>query len=223
MLRDYKSYFGVSKDFGATITEYYVGAYTNVAAGWYDGAFIAPMINRMFVMPDGKLILPYIMRTTGNSKFLADNKIIVVSEDGGVTWKRKETDYSYISAQQKNTLYAISEGWTSVKPSELYISDDNGTSWQLTDLAYRPQGTDRENNLIAGSQNEIQKLENGKWTAYTWDASSEPLVSIIGLKYEGVRGDDIEGRRMDDFEFDAANNLYVIGKNTNTICRTRLN
>ncbi|WP_319479158.1 hypothetical protein [uncultured Draconibacterium sp.] len=109
-----------------------------------------------------------------------------------------------------------------IRPSELYTSNDNGTNWQLTDLAYRPQGIDRENNLIADSQNEIQKLENGKWTAYTWDASSEPLVSI-GLKYEGMRGNDTEGRRMDDFEFDAANNLYAIGKNTNTICRTRLN
>ncbi|MCE4563968.1 exo-alpha-sialidase [Maribellus sp. CM-23] len=222
-LKDYKSYFGVSTDFGASITEYYVGAYTNVAAGWYEGAFIAPMINRMFVMPNGNLIIPHIMRTANNSAFLADNKLIVVSEDGGATWERKETEYSFISAQQGDMLYAISEGWTGVKSSEILYSDNSGLSWQPSDLIYRPQALDRENCLIAGSGNEIQKFKNGAWTTYTWEANSDPLVNVIGLKYEGVRGDDPNGRRIDDFEFDSANNLYMIGKNGNTLCRTKLN
>lgn len=31
------------------------------------------------------------------------------------------------------------------------------------------------------------------------------------------------GRQMDDIEFDTNNNIYVIGRNYTTICRTKLN
>lgn len=66
-----------------------------------------------------------------------------------------------------------------IRPSELYTSNDNGTNWQLTDLAYRPQGINRENNLIADSQNEIQKLKNGK---YLYLGCQEPTTSMQLVK-----------------------------------------
>lgn len=220
--KDYKSYFAVSDDFGETITEYHVGSYTNFAAGWYDGTFMRLIVNRLFVMPNGDLVIPHIMDKANNATYLLDNKLIAVSTDGGATWSRKDSDYSYISAQQGNRLFAISEGWTGVSTSELFYSDNGGTSWQASDLLYRPQATDRENNLIAASGNEIKKLKGNTWTAYTWDENSQPLVSITGLKYEGETGNDPNGRQMDDIEFDADNNIYVMGRNKTIICRTTL-
>ncbi len=220
--RDYKSYFGVSTDFGKTITEYHVGTYTNYAAGWYNGTFMNLIVNRLFVMPNGDLILPHIMDNANNAAYLQDNYLIAVSEDGGATWERKETTNSYISVCQGNRLFAIDEGWTGVNSSQLFYSDNQAASWEPSNLAYRPQAVDRDNNLIAGSRNEIQKLKGDKWMIYTWDETVEPLVSITGLRYEGLRGDDPYGRQMDDIEFDAENNMYVIGKNGTTICRTKL-
>lgn len=221
--KDYKSYFAVSDDFGETKTEYQIGAYTNYAAGWYDGTFINLIVNRLFVMPSGRLLLPHIMDKANNATYLLDNKLVAVSTDGGATWTREQSDYSYISAQQGNRLFALSEAWTGVEKSELFYSDDGGTTWQRSNLVYRPQATDRENNLIAGGENEMQKLKNNVWTAYTWPEDSAPLVSITGLRYEGERGDDPNGRQIDDIEFDADNKVYVMGRNRTTICRTVLN
>lgn len=224
-VKDYKSYFAVSSDFGETITEYHVGTYTNFAAGWYDGTFMNLIVNRMFVMPNGDLMLPHIMDKSNNVTYLQDNKLIAVSTDGGATWSRKDSDHSYISAQQGNRLFALSEGWSGVEAhaSKLYYSDNGGISWLGSNLIYRPQAVDRENNLIAAGGNKIQKLKGNSWTVYTWDENSQPYVSLSGLKYEGEIGDDPNGRQMDDIEFDANNNIYVIGKNKNTICRAKLN
>lgn len=224
--KDYKSYFAVSNDFGETITEYHVGSYTNFAAGWYDGTFMRLIVNRLFVMPNGDLVLPHIMDKANNATYLEDNKLIAVSADGGATWNRKTTDHSYISAQQGNRLFAISEAWTGVGTSELFNSDNGGTSWQASNLSYRPQAVDKENNLIAGFRNEIQKLKGNTWTVYTWQGETnamDGLVFLNGLKYEGETGNDPNGRKMDDMEFDANNNIYVIGRNYTTICRTKLN
>lgn len=224
--KDYKSYFAVSDDFGETKTEHLVGTYTNYAAGWYDGAFMNLIVNRLFVMPNGDLILPHIMDKANNATYLEDNKLIAVSTDGGATWNRKTTDHSYISTQQGNRLFAISEAWTGVGKSELFHSDNGGTSWQASNLTYRPQAVDKENNLIAGFRNEIQKLKGTTWTVYTWQGETnamDGLVFLNGLKYEGETGNDPNGRQMDDIEFDTNNNIYVIGRNYTTICRTKLN
>jgi len=222
--KGYESFFAVSDNFGETITHYHVGSYTNFAAGWYDGTFMRLLVNRMLVMPNGDLILPHIMDKANNATYLEDNKLIAVSTDGGASWNRKNSDHSYISARQGNRLFAIGEGWTGVDafPSELYYSDDAGTSWKASDLTYFPQATDRENNLIAGSGNTIYKLKGKTWTEYTWEKNNQPLVSIVGLKYEGERGDDPNGRQMDDMEFDADNNIYVIGADRTAIYRTKL-
>lgn len=224
--KDYKSYFAVSNDFGETRTEYHVGTYTNFAAGWYDGTFMNLIVNRLFVMPNGDLVLSHIMYKANNATYLQDNKLIAVSTDGGATWNRKTTDHSYISAQQGNRLFAISEAWTGVGTSELFHSDNGVTSWQASNLTYRPQAVDKENNLIAGFRNEIQKLKGNTWTVYTWQGETndmDGLVFLNGLKYEGATGNDPNGRKMDDMEFDADNNIYVIGRNYTTICRTKLN
>lgn len=223
VVKDNKSYFAVSTDFGATRTEYHVGTYTNYAAGWYTGTFMNLIVNRMFIMPNGDFILPHIMDKANNATYLQDNKIIAVSSDGGATWSRQECNNSYISTQQGNRLFAISEGWTGVSASELFYSDNSGKSWQASDLLHSPQATDRENNLIAASGNEIKKLKGNAWTTYTWEVEGDPWVSIIGLRYGASTGNDPNGRKMDDLEFDAQNNLYVIGRNRTTICRTKLN
>src|SRR5690606_32910674 len=122
--KDYNSYFAVSNDFGETITEYHVGSYTNFSAGWYEGTFMRLIVNRLFVMPNGDLVLPHIMDKANNATYLEDNKLIAVSTDGGATWNRKTTDHSYISTQRGNRLFAISEAWTGVGTSELFHSDN---------------------------------------------------------------------------------------------------
>lgn len=58
--------FVVSDDFGATRTEYHVGIYTNYAASWFDGAFMNLIVNLLFVMSKGELILPHIMEKANN-------------------------------------------------------------------------------------------------------------------------------------------------------------
>ncbi|WP_418502291.1 hypothetical protein [Flagellimonas sp.] len=228
VVRGNDSYFAVSDDFGTTRTEYHVGTYTNYAAGWFDGAFMNLIVNRMFVMPNGELILPHIMEKANNATYLQDNFLIAVSSDGGATWNRKESKpSSYISAQQGNRLFAISEGWTGVEnfESNLFYSDNGGTSWQESDLKYAPQAVDRENNLIAAGGNLIIKLKGGTWTTYTWEGETsfnDGPVFLNGLKYGGITGNDPNGRKMDDIEFDAGNNIYVIGRNSGTICRAKL-
>ncbi|WP_108423125.1 sialidase family protein [Flagellimonas amoyensis] len=227
VVRDNRSYFAVSNDFGATRTEYHVGTYTNYAAGWYDGAFMNLIVNRMFVMPNGDLVLPHIMDKANNAAYLQDNGLIAVSADGGATWNRRESNNSYIPALQGNRLFAISEGWTGVSSfaSKLYYSDDVGASWQESDLEYAPQAVDRENNLIAGRGNQLLKFKGNSWTAYTWEGQTSSMdgpVYLNGLKYGGTTGNDPKGRQMDDIEFDAENNIYVMGRNGTTICRTKL-
>ncbi|WP_111308476.1 sialidase family protein [Confluentibacter sediminis] len=229
VVRDNDSYFAVSDDFGATQMEYHIGTYTNYAAGWFDGAFMNLIVNRMFVMPNGDLILPHIMEKANNAAYLQDNFLIAVSSDGGATWNRKESKpSSYIIAKQGNRLFAISEGWTGVETfaSKLYYSDNAGTSWQESNLKYAPQAVDRENNLIAAGGNQILKLKGNSWTVYTWEGQTsfnDGLVFLDGLKYRGTTGNDPNGRKIDDIEFDANNHMYVIGRNKTTICRTKLN
>ncbi len=221
-IKNYKSYFSVSEDYGATQQEHLVGTYTNFAAGWYTGTFMNLIVNRMFVLPNGDLMLPHIMDRANNAAYLQDNYLIAVSKDGGTTWSRKESQNSFIAVAQGNRLFAIDEAWDGVNSSQLYYSDDLGATWQMSDLEYNPQAVDREGNLIFGFGTELRKLNGTTWKLYGWDQDKEPFVLLSGLKYGGQRGDDPNGRRMDDLEFDAQNRLYTIGKNFNTICRARL-
>lgn len=220
--RNYSSYFAVSSDFGETITEHLVGTYTNVAAGWYDGPFMRLFFNRLFVMPNGDLIFPYIFGNP-NNYLHTESARIAVSTDEGATWTLQESNPSYIMAQQDNRLFAIKGGWQGdfgIGESSLFLySDDKGTSWQASDLKYAPQATDRQNNLVAAGRNEIQRLKGGRWTIYTWERMSQPIVDITTLA--NSQAGTSRTRRVADIEFDAANNMYVMGSD-NKLCRTKL-
>lgn len=221
--KDFTSYCSISSDFGESFQHHPVGVYTNYAAGWYEGAFVNLIVNRLFEMPNGDLVLPHIMTERNNAEYLIDNRLIAVSTDGGATWSQKESENSYISTLQNERLFAIDESWDGVSVSVHYFSDDLGQTWQATENPYVPQATDWENHLIAGGGNELQKFKEGTWQRYSWEENGEPLVSITSLNYGGVRGDDPNGRKMEDFEFDSNNSLYVIGRDRKSICRTNLN
>lgn len=218
-----RSYVGVSTDNGDTFTNHHVGTYTNVAAGQFDGAFTRLFVNRLFAMPNGDLILPYIFTNPNSYLHTDDGSRIAVSIDGGETWTLKESAPSYIVAQQGNRLFAVQGGWQGDfgigQSSSLLYSDDRGTSWHASDLKYAPQATDRQNNLIAAGRNEIQRLKGGLWTIYTWEEMSQPFVQITVLNHSQTGTN--RTRTMADIEFDNANNLYVMGLD-NKLVRTKL-
>lgn len=217
---NYESYVGISNDLGETFTPYRVGTYTHFAAGQFTGAFVRVTVNRLFLLPGGDLIIPHIFRQPNDALSPADDKQIAVSQDGGATWARNSSEYSFISAQRGNRLYAISGGWqgdfNTGQSGKAYYSDDKGQTWHESDLKYTPQTVDRENNLIAGNAGEIQKLKNNTWTIYKWDAFKAPFVHVQPLRYFN------QEKTMADIQFDAANNIYILS-GEKRIYKSRLN
>lgn len=200
-----KSYFGISSDYGDSIEQVYVNTLIpfEPISGFYN-----VKMNRLFKLPNGTLILP------DN----ASNMNFAFSNDGGRTWARKETElgYTFMPAQNGNRLYALLSGWEGdfgIGDKEaLFYSENEGSSWQKSDLKYAPQATDKEGNLIACDTYQFQKLKGGKWTLYEWEGNFP-----FGVKLRNFNND----QKVVDVEFDNANNLYLLSNNS--IYKTKLN
>ena len=217
-----RGYFAVSTDLGDTFAEHQVGVFTNVPAGQYEGAFIRPVLNRLYQLPNGQLMIPHIYDNTNSNNMPNDSKLIVVSDDGGATWERRNSEHSFISALRGNTLYAASLNWLGDfnigEKGNLYESNDYGATWKESSLLFAPQAVDRENNLVAADYYKVCKLKNNKWISYEAEegATHSPLVSNV--VYSNTLGN--VNKKLADIQFDLANNIYVLS--ANRIYKSRL-